>query len=379
MLAKLGCRLVSADNVPPWLWQHHLVRRGVFFAEHNVHQVLTRRQTVNVTQNQVLVHAGRGSPQHLANGQVSPLYYQIPPICHQVPPSPNQDPPLYVFTGRGPSSRSLHFGHLLPFMLVQHVQKHTHSPLVLQLSDDEKFFHGRPTHADANLAQLEPFLDASRTHVIVNSRLTSRHHDHVRVIQRHLSIKAIKRHFGYTDDHCVGLYAYVATQVMPCIPQALDLDSNSQVHWNCLVVAGHDQFPYFSLARQVRHRLQTPGSLAMLYGSHLPALKGPTAGKSSSSQPATAVFLDDPDDVIQRKLRGAFSCPNDGSLDTAMQYMRCFESSDDAYEQLQRDHANGTLSSLALKSRCAQMLIDLRNQLYPHGTIMHSPISGQGY
>ena len=42
-------------------------------------------------------------------------------------------------TGRGPSSESLHLGHLIPFHFTLWLQKAFKVPLVIQLTDDEKF------------------------------------------------------------------------------------------------------------------------------------------------------------------------------------------------------------------------------------------------
>ncbi|KAK2665475.1 hypothetical protein Ddye_004049 [Dipteronia dyeriana] len=45
--------------------------------------------------------------------------------------------------GRGPSSESLHLGHLVPFMLTKYLQDAFDVPLVIQLSDDEKYLHDK--------------------------------------------------------------------------------------------------------------------------------------------------------------------------------------------------------------------------------------------
>jgi tryptophanyl-tRNA synthetase len=46
---------------------------------------------------------------------------------------------FYLYTGRGPSSESLHLGHLVPFMMTQWLQETFKCPLVIQLTDDEKY------------------------------------------------------------------------------------------------------------------------------------------------------------------------------------------------------------------------------------------------
>eukprot|EP01098_Paradermamoeba_levis_P016694 TRINITY_DN916_c0_g1_i6.p1 TRINITY_DN916_c0_g1~~TRINITY_DN916_c0_g1_i6.p1 ORF type:complete len:218 (-),score=55.18 TRINITY_DN916_c0_g1_i6:593-1183(-) len=46
---------------------------------------------------------------------------------------------FYLYTGRGPSSESLHFGHLIPFIFTKWLQDVFNVPLVIQMTDDEKF------------------------------------------------------------------------------------------------------------------------------------------------------------------------------------------------------------------------------------------------
>lgn len=49
-----------------------------------------------------------------------------------------QGKPFYLYTGRGPSSSSMHLGHLIPFTLCKWLQDVFNCPLVIQLTDDEK-------------------------------------------------------------------------------------------------------------------------------------------------------------------------------------------------------------------------------------------------
>ena len=46
---------------------------------------------------------------------------------------------VYLYTGRGPSSESLHLGHIIQFQFNKYLQEAFRCPLVIQLSNDEKF------------------------------------------------------------------------------------------------------------------------------------------------------------------------------------------------------------------------------------------------
>jgi tryptophanyl-tRNA synthetase len=47
--------------------------------------------------------------------------------------------PFYLYTGRGPSSSSMHLGHMVPFYICKYLQEVFQVPLVIQMTDDEKF------------------------------------------------------------------------------------------------------------------------------------------------------------------------------------------------------------------------------------------------
>jgi len=42
--------------------------------------------------------------------------------------------PFYLYTGRGPSSDSMHMGHLIPFMFTAWLQRVFDVPLVVQIT-----------------------------------------------------------------------------------------------------------------------------------------------------------------------------------------------------------------------------------------------------
>lgn len=52
--------------------------------------------------------------------------------------------PFYLYTGRGPSSESLHIGHLVPFHFTKYLQEAFNVRLVIQITDDEKCYFKEP-------------------------------------------------------------------------------------------------------------------------------------------------------------------------------------------------------------------------------------------
>lgn len=49
--------------------------------------------------------------------------------------------PFYLYTGRGPSADALHLGHAIPMLFTRYLQRVFDVPLVIQVTDDEKFIH----------------------------------------------------------------------------------------------------------------------------------------------------------------------------------------------------------------------------------------------
>jgi len=49
--------------------------------------------------------------------------------------------PFYLYTGRGPSAEALHLGHCVPMLFTAWLQKAFDVPLVIQITDDEKYLY----------------------------------------------------------------------------------------------------------------------------------------------------------------------------------------------------------------------------------------------
>lgn len=49
--------------------------------------------------------------------------------------------PFYLYTGRGPSAEAMHLGHTIPMIFTCYMQKVFDVPLVIQITDDEKYLY----------------------------------------------------------------------------------------------------------------------------------------------------------------------------------------------------------------------------------------------
>ena len=68
---------------------------------------------------------------------------------------------FYLYTGRGPSSSSMHLGHMIPFYVCKYLQDVFEVPLVIQMTDDEKFLW-----KDISLEQSRQFLRENAKDII---------------------------------------------------------------------------------------------------------------------------------------------------------------------------------------------------------------------
>ncbi|CAG7921585.1 unnamed protein product [Penicillium olsonii] len=62
--------------------------------------------------------------------------------------------PFFIYTGRGPSSDTMHIGHMVPFVLTKWLSDVFEVPLVVMLTDDEKYLIGK---ADREVDEYEHF------------------------------------------------------------------------------------------------------------------------------------------------------------------------------------------------------------------------------
>ena len=130
--------------------------------------------------------------------------------------------PFYLYTGRGPSSDALHLGHLIPFMFTKYLQEAFNVPLVVQMTDDEKFFF-KPltlattyalTHSNAKDIIACGF-DVNKTFIFSNLDYVGTMYPNVCKLQKCFTFNAVKAAFGFTGSDHTGKIAFPAIQAAP--------------------------------------------------------------------------------------------------------------------------------------------------------------------
>lgn len=208
-----------------------------------------------------------------------------------------------VVSGRGPSG-PIHLGHLYLFKFVKFLQAAYGAEVFIPLSDDEKFVfnklkdfdEGKHWALDNARIILSLGFDENHTHVYISSE-QKWVYKYALLFARKLTISAVKSAFGINDSSNVGIPFYAAVQIAHILQPTIDMELP------VVVPIGLDQDVYMRLARDVSGRLGLlkPASVYIRF------IKGLNGEPMSSSIPETAIYINDSDDEIRRKIMNAFT------------------------------------------------------------------------
>ncbi len=255
--------------------------------------------------------------------------------------------PFYLYTGRGPSSEALHLGHLVPFHFTRWLQEAFKVPLVIQLTDDEKFLFKDLELAECHRLGFENAkdiiacgFDASRTFIFSDLDYMGAMYGNVLRIQKAVTCSQARGIFGFKGEDNVGKYAFPAVQAAPSFASTFPVPlAAAPPGIRCLIPQAIDQDPYFRMTRDVAPRLgwEKP---ALIHSQFFPALQG-SKSKMSASDASTAIMVTDTAAQIKNKVnKHAFSGGQatleeqrakgaNLEVDVAYQYLRFFMEDDD--------------------------------------------------
>jgi tryptophanyl-tRNA synthetase len=269
--------------------------------------------------------------------------------------------PFYLYTGRGPSSESLHLGHLVPFVFTKWLQDTFNVPLVIQLTDDEKFFFKEHlTLEEAHRLAYENAkdiiaigFDVEKTFIFSDLDYIGTMYPNICKIQKKVTYNQSRAVFGFTGSDNVGKSAFPAVQAAPSFsssfPSIFGRDSNVM----CLIPQAIDQDPYFRVTRDVAPRL---GYLkpALIHSKFFPSLQGHET-KMSGSVTTSSIYVSDSDaDIDTKIMKHCFSGGKDNieehrkygadlSVDVAYEYLRYMLEDDDQLAGIGAKYAKGEL------------------------------------
>lgn len=285
---------------------------------------------------------------------------------------------FYLYTGRGPSSESLHLGHLIPFHFTAWLQKAFKVPLVIQLTDDEKFLWkdmaleecerlGRENAKDIIACGFDP----KRTFIFsdVNYMCTPMYKNMMK-IAKCVTLNQVRGIFGFTGESNIGQVGFPPTQAAPSFPDCFPhMFGENKKSLRCLIPCAIDQDPYFRMTRDVAPRIGGYKP-ALIESRFFPALKG-ESGKMSASDATSAIYVTDTAKEIKNKVnKYAFSGGQltvedhrriGGNLDVdiSWKWLNFFLDDDEELAKIGEEYSSGRMLSGEIKAKLIETLVPI--------------------
>eukprot|EP00898_Chlorokybus_atmophyticus_P006174 jgi/Chlat1/6558/Chrsp45S06033 len=290
--------------------------------------------------------------------------------------------PFYLYTGRGPSSEALHFGHLVPFQFTKWLQDAFKVPLVVQLTDDEKCMWKNLTVEESQRLARENAkdiiacgFDVTRTFIfsdfdyvggefyknMVRIQKSVTYNQASRLCRLETSRLRVRKHvrgiFGFQGDDHIGKVAFPSVQAAPSFPTSFPHIFGKRVDIRCLIPCAIDQDPYFRMTRDVAPRI----------GYLKPALIE-TNGKMSASDPNSAIYVTDTAKQIKDKInKYAFSGGGatmelhrqhgaNLAVDVSYKYLSFFLEDDAELEHIGKEYGSGRMLTGEVKQKLMSVL-----------------------
>lgn len=260
-------------------------------------------------------------------------------------------------------------------MMTKYFQDAFQVPLVLQMTDDEKFLFRDLTLEQAKAMTHENIkdilavgFDPAKTFIFSNLDYVGTMYPNIVQIQKCLTIHHIKKSFGFTDDDNIGRFGFPAIQAAPSFASSFPVVLDGQDR-SCLIPCAIDQDAFFRLTRDVAPRLHYRRP-AILHSKFFPGLRG-VQTKMSSSDPTSAIVLTDSPGQIEEKIRlYAFSGGRNTlrehrerganlEVDVSYQYLKIFHPEDARFNEITQAYGSGRMTTREIKAETTQILTQL--------------------
>ena len=283
--------------------------------------------------------------------------------------------PFFLYTGRGPSSDSMHLGHMVPFIFTKWLQEVFDVPLVIELTDDEKFLFKQKLTLD----DVKKFAKDNAKDIIAcgfNPKNTfifsdleymnAAFYETILRVSRQITTSTAKAVFGFQDSDSIGKIHFASIQISTAFPSSFPDVLGLPDKTPALIPCAIDQDPYFRVCRDVAEKLRF-SKPALIHSRFFPALQGPTT-KMSASNANTAIFMTDTAKQIKKKInKYAFSggkatleehrkYGGNPDIDVAYQYLSFFKDDDDELKRVADSYRKGELLSGEMKKLCIETL-----------------------
>ncbi|KAI0596775.1 tryptophanyl-tRNA synthetase [Biscogniauxia sp. FL1348] len=289
--------------------------------------------------------------------------------------------PFFLYTGRGPSSDSMHIGHTQVFDFCKWLQDVFDVPLVIMLTDDEKFLFSEKRTVDEVIGYsrsncrdiISIGFDPAKTFIFSDYEfMGGAFYKNVTRFARMVTYNTAKAIFGFNESSNIGKIHFAsiqgATAFATTFPHIFGEDEKKTATIPCLIPCAIDQDPYFRLTRDCAARLKY-AKPSLIHSRFLDALQGP-GSKMSASIDTSAIFMKDTPKQIKDKInKYAFSGGQETAeqqrelggnpdVDVSYQYLQFFMEDDEELRTIGQNYREGKLLTGELKAICIKHLQD---------------------
>jgi tryptophanyl-tRNA synthetase len=287
---------------------------------------------------------------------------------------------VFAYTGRGPSTEAMHLGHMLPFKVTKWLQDAFQIPVIIQMSDDEKFaFKGDfPLERYVELSYLNARdiiacgFDPAKTWIFSNTEeMGGALYKNVMRVSSLMSHNKLRSIYGFDGSSTSAMIEWPSKQAAPAFgssfPDVLGLGPNEKAY--CIVPLAYDQDPYFRMTRDVAPRM---GEFkpAVLHLKFLVGLRGKDAKMSSTGAEPTIYMTDTIKSIKKTINQHAFSGGQQtlelhrelgGNLsnDIAYQYLMYFMEDDARLEEIAHQYRSGEMLSGQIKQELINIIVPM--------------------
>jgi len=270
----------------------------------------------------------------------------------------------------------LHFGHLVPFIFTKWLQDAFNVPLVIQLTDDEKYLWKDLGLDEANMLAYENCrdiiavgFDPKKTFIFSDLDYIGHMYPNIVQIQKKVTLNQVRGIFGMTDSYSIGQIAFPAVQAAPSFASSFPVVLRGYDDIPCLIPCAIDQDPYFRMTRDIAPRLgyRKP---ALIHSKFFPALQGAKTKMSASDATSSIYLSDDAASIRSKVTKYAFSGGGvtleehrangaDLEVDISYQWLRFFLDDDAKIAHVAEEYGSGRMMTGEVKEMLSDVLVGI--------------------
>jgi tryptophanyl-tRNA synthetase len=269
------------------------------------------------------------------------------------------------------ASGTLHLGHKVVFDTNLFFQKKYKIPVYIPISDDESYVADKVKNQEQALENSKRLakeliaygFDPKNTFFIIDQIYTNIYNLAIKLSKK-INYSEIKATYGYKPEENIGLHFYPAVQSAHILFPQEKFDIP-----NVLVPIGPDEDAHIRISRDIASRAGYKKP-AILHAKFLPGINNE---KMSTSKPNTAIFLNDDEKTIRKKISKAFSGGKETieehrkkggnpDIDISCIYLKSLFLTSEEYKEIETKYKKGELLSKDVKQMFADKAVEFIKQ-----------------